>query len=147
MFQEPLARLAREFEACGIPYMVIDGQAVLVHGEPRLTRDIDIALSATTDELDTVLNATQQAGLKTLVENPHEFARDTWVLPSADIRSGIRVDLMLSFTGFEQQAMQRAVDIPMANRPVRVATAEDLVVYSKFLPDVRATLRMHVRSY
>ena len=44
MFQALLARLALELEARSLPYMVIGGQAVLVHGEPRLTRDIDITL-------------------------------------------------------------------------------------------------------
>ena len=44
MFQSLLARLVLELEARGLPYMVIGGQAVLVHGEPRLTRDIDITL-------------------------------------------------------------------------------------------------------
>ncbi len=44
MFQNLLARLGRALERARIPYMVIGGQAVLLHGEPRLTRDIDVTL-------------------------------------------------------------------------------------------------------
>ena len=128
MFQELLARLAREFEARRLPYMVIGGQAVLVHGEPRLTRDIDITLGATTDELDAVVDAAQAAGLKLLITSPREFVRDTWVLPCADTLTGIRVDLMFSFTEYERQAMDRAAPLIIGNSVVRIATAEDLVV-------------------
>lgn len=128
MFQELLVRLANELDACKLPYMVIGGQAVLVHGEPRLTRDIDITLGATTDEFDKVLDAAQKAGLKPLIENPRDFVRDTWVLPCADTRTGIRVDLMFSFTAYEHSAMARAAPVMMNGSEVRVATAEDLVV-------------------
>lgn len=44
MFKELLARLADLLDQKGIPYMIIGGQAVLLYGEPRLTRDIDSGL-------------------------------------------------------------------------------------------------------
>ncbi|MBM3342921.1 MAG: hypothetical protein FJY56_12535 [Betaproteobacteria bacterium] len=128
MFQELLARLAGELDAARLPYMIIGGQAVLVHGEPRLTRDIDITVGATTAELDAVLQAARNAGLHPLVENPIDFVRDTWVLPCSDEKTDIRVDLMFSFTTYEREAMTRAVTITIGNRPVRIATAEDLVI-------------------
>lgn len=39
-----LGALSRALEAGDLPFMVIGGQAVLVHGQPRLTQDIDITL-------------------------------------------------------------------------------------------------------
>lgn len=44
MFQKLLKKIANELSAHNIPYMVIGGQAVLLYGEPRLTKDIDITL-------------------------------------------------------------------------------------------------------
>jgi hypothetical protein len=44
MFQKLLKKIANELNTCNIPYMVIGGQAVLIYGEPRLTKDIDITL-------------------------------------------------------------------------------------------------------
>ena len=44
MFEEILAALSRVLQKRSIPYMVIGGQAVLLYGEPRVTRDIDITL-------------------------------------------------------------------------------------------------------
>ena len=40
MFERLLERIAVEFESRSIPYLIIGGQAVLVHGEPRLTQKI-----------------------------------------------------------------------------------------------------------
>jgi hypothetical protein len=51
MFAEHLAKLARALDARKLPYMLIEGQAVLVHGEPRLTRDMDVTLVVETDKL------------------------------------------------------------------------------------------------
>lgn len=39
MFEAHLAKLAQALDREKIPYMLIGGQAVLVHGEPRLTFD------------------------------------------------------------------------------------------------------------
>ncbi len=46
-----LAALASRLRESGIPFMLIGGQAVLLHGQPRLTEDIDVTLGATPDEL------------------------------------------------------------------------------------------------
>ena len=129
MFGALLERLAREFDGRRMPYMVIGGQAVLVHGEPRLTRDIDITLRLTTDEFAAVLGAIDSAGLKVLVDSPEAFVRDTWVLPCEDVSSGIRVDLMFSFSAYEQQAIARSIAIPMGSTPERFAAVEDLVIH------------------
>jgi hypothetical protein len=129
MFGALLERLGRELDARAMAYMVIGGQAVLVHGEPRLTRDIDITLGLTTDSLGAVLEAIGSVGLEVLVPAPEAFVRDTWVLPCEDASSGIRVDLMFSFSAYEQQAIARSVAIPMGSTLVRFAAVEDLVIH------------------
>ncbi len=128
MFEDLIARLASELTARNLPYMVIGGQAVLIHGEPRLTRDVDITLGITPNELDTVLAAVNRLGLKVLVEAPHAFVHDTWVLPCEDTQSGIRVDIVFSFSQYEQIALARAVRITMGTQSVKFTSAEDLVV-------------------
>ena len=54
MFEDILRRVAQQLEGAGLPYMVIGGQAVLLYGEPRLTKDIDVTLGATLDRLPEV---------------------------------------------------------------------------------------------
>ena len=95
MSRNLLVRLAHALDAARLPYMIIDGQAVLLYGEPRLTRDVDITLGATPDDLERVLSVVGTLGLRLLVEDP-EFVRQTWVLPTLDEESGLRVDFIFS---------------------------------------------------
>ena len=44
MFEELIARIAGELKKADLPYMIIGGQAVLLYGSPRMTKDIDITL-------------------------------------------------------------------------------------------------------
>ncbi|MGH9222268.1 MAG: nucleotidyl transferase AbiEii/AbiGii toxin family protein, partial [Acidimicrobiales bacterium] len=44
-----LARLSQSLEAKDLPFMLIGGQAVLLHGQPRLTEDIDVTLGVELD--------------------------------------------------------------------------------------------------
>jgi hypothetical protein len=44
MFEHLLEKVALALDEAAVPDMVIGGQAVLLHGEPRLTKDIDITL-------------------------------------------------------------------------------------------------------
>ena len=51
MFAQLLERLAVALDRAKIPYMIIGGQAVLLYGEPRLTRDIDVTLGVDVNRL------------------------------------------------------------------------------------------------
>jgi len=146
MFQTLLAKLARALDGAGIPYMVIGGQAVLVHGEPRLTRDIDITLGADSSALTRVLDLAKIIGLTPTVREVEEFVQKTNVLPLSDQPSAIRVDLIFSFTPYEAQAIRRAISLRVLDTPVRFATAEDLIIHKlvagrpRDLEDVRGVV-------
>ena len=128
MFELWLEKIARELDSRGLPYMVIGGQAVLVHGEPRLTRDIDVTLGVGLDRLEVVVAAARFLGLELLVD-PQEFTPQTLVLPCRDTPSGVRVDFILSHSVYERQAIERAKAVALGGYPVKFATAEDLVVH------------------
>lgn len=127
MFTELIVRLAGALDAHDIPYMLIGGQAVLVHGEPRVTRDVDVTLGVDIDRLEDVLRAIGAAKLTPLVE-PGAFVKDTNVLPCQSGDSGIRVDLIFSFSPFERQAIDRAVSRRLGSLDVRFVSVEDLIV-------------------
>ena len=46
-FEALIARIAQALQDRSIPFMLIGGQAVLLHAEPRLTQVIDITLGVT----------------------------------------------------------------------------------------------------
>ena len=109
--------------------MVIGGQAVLLYGEPRLTRDIDITLGIGTEELDRVKRIIKAVGLRTLVENEQEFVHKTMVLPAAEEESGIRVDFIFSYSPYEKQAIERARNVKLGRTSVKFASLEDVVIH------------------
>jgi hypothetical protein len=132
MFEELLVRIAGALKAVDIPYMIIGGQAVLLYGTPRLTKDIDITLGVSTERLDDVTAMSDAIGLKILPEDYRPFVEKTWVLPAKDPGSGIRVDFIFSFTPYERQAIGRANPISLQDTPVLFASVEDVIIHKVF---------------
>ena len=146
MFERLLKKIALQLKRASIPYMVIGGQAVLLYGEPRLTRDIDITLGIGAEELKKVRRISRIIRLKILVKNDKEFVAKTMVLPALDRESGIRVDFTFSYSPYERQAIERAKDIKLGRTSVRFASLEDLVIHKviagrpRDLEDIRSIL-------
>lgn len=109
--------------------MVIGGQAVLLYGEPRLTRDIDITLGATTERLPDILDMVDTLKWRVLVTAPAEFVRERMVLPCLDPPSGIRIDLIFSYSPYERQALKRVRRVKIGKAQVRFASPEDLIIH------------------
>ncbi|MBU1672696.1 MAG: nucleotidyl transferase AbiEii/AbiGii toxin family protein [Actinobacteria bacterium] len=149
MFEEILAGLASRLREAEIPYMVIGGLAVLLYGEPRMTRDIDVTLGVTPDRLADVLRVVESLSLRPLVDDPASFVSRTMVLPVIHERTGVRVDLIFSFTGYESQAIERATRVEVLDEEVCFASVEDLVIHKLFaarprdLEDVVSVLKRH----
>jgi len=146
MFEQLLESVARGLERLGIPYMLIGGQAVLLYGEPRLTRDIDVTLGTGPERLSEVLEWVRGNGWQVLVEAPAEFVGKTMVLPCLEPASGIRIDLIFSFSPYEEQALKRARRVPLSGTEVCFASLEDLIIHKvlagrpRDLEDVRSIL-------
>jgi hypothetical protein len=105
---------------------------VLLHGQPRLTEDIDVTLGVGPDALARVREVCASLGLIVLPQDPEAFVLDTFVLPVRHAPTGIRVDLVFSTTPYEQQAIARATRVMLAGVEVPFATAEDLIVHKLF---------------
>ncbi len=129
MIEKLIQKIAQSLDYEHIPYMIIGGQAVLLYGSPRLTRDIDITLGVDTDKFLLIERICRELGLKVLPENPEEFAKDTKVLPANGPESIIRVDFIFSFTPYETQAMIRTQNVLMNGYPVKFASCEDVIIH------------------
>ena len=127
--------------------MLIGGQAVLLHGTPRLTEDIDITLGADPAALPDLLRACGALGLKPLPVHVDEFVQETFVLPVRHETTRLRVDFIFSSTPYERQAIARAAQVPIGGASVPFASAEDLILHKLFagrprdLEDVRGVVR------
>ena len=154
MFEELLAKLAMALDKHSIPYMIIGGQAVLLYGEPRLTRDIDVTLGIGIDSLSKIISIVTPSpskmakglNLKPLPSEVEDFVKKTMVLPTKDETTGIRVDFIFSFTPYEKQAIQRAREVPIKKAVVKFASPEDVIIHKIFagrardLEDVKSIL-------
>jgi len=146
VFRNLLRKIARGLDKAHIPYMIVGGQAVLLYGEPRLTKDIDITLGVGSDEIEKVRNLATTLNLKVLVNKIEEFVKDTMVLPTIDEKSGIRVDFILSFSYYEKQAIGRANTVRLDKTAVKFASLEDLVIHkiiagrARDIEDVKSVL-------
>jgi hypothetical protein len=112
--------------------MIIGGQAVLLYGTPRMTRDIDITLGIDTDKYSLIEVICKKVRLKILPKNPKSFAQETKVLPAEDTKLRLRVDFIFSNTPYERQAINRAAKVKIKNYLIRFASVEDLIIHKMF---------------
>lgn len=146
MFKDLIKKIAAELARRKIPYMIIGGQAVLLYGEPRLTKDIDITLGVGVEKLPIITAAAEALNLTIETDEVDAFVKDTMVLPVSEAKTGIRVDFIFSFSPYEWQAIKRAPEVMFDNIPVRFAALEDVVIHKVFagrardVEDIKAIL-------
>lgn len=129
MLAKLIRRIAEALDQAKIPYMIIGGQAVLLYGHPRLTRDIDITLGIDTNDFARLSEVCERLELRILPESPSDFVQRTRVLPAEESESRIRVDFIFSFSEYERQAIDRAKQVGMNDYPVRFASCEDIIIH------------------
>lgn len=109
--------------------MVIGGIGVIARGVPRATRDVDITVEGGQLELPALIALLEPLGLTPRVDDAVKFASENQVLLLRHSPSGVDVDMSIAWLPFELDALARATSIEFGGIAVRVATAEDLVIY------------------
>lgn len=122
-----LVDLAAFLDEGGIPYMVIGGFANLYWGFERFTRDIDLAVEVASEALAAFVQQLHKRFVMT-APDPLEFARRNHLIRIAT-KTGVEADLMIAVLPYEQAAIRRAVPVAVGGRPIRLCSAEDLIVY------------------
>ena len=132
--------------------MIIGGIAVIARGVPRDTVDIDAAVWAEGLKVETLLGVLGAAGIVARIPDAEAFAGQHQVLLLRHPASGTPLDVSLAWLPFERDAMDYATTVDFAGVRVRVARAEDLVVYKTVAwrdqdkADVERLLVLHGRS-
>lgn len=124
-----IKNVVKELDKKRIEYMIIGGQAVLIYGEPRLTRDIDITVGTTPERYEDIEKITKDLNLKIIPEKPFDFVKKTMVLPAIDEESGIRIDFIFSFSEYEKTALKRVNKIKIDDTEVCYASVEDVIIH------------------
>lgn len=144
---ELLAALAPVLDRWGRWY-VFGAQAVVIHGVPRFSADVDVTLALRTDEPDRFAEDMSNAGFDLRVPDP-DFVRRTRVMPFVHSATAMPLDVVIAGSGLEDEFLERAVTIDLGGTLVPVIDREDLVIAKvlagrpKDLDDARALWRLH----
>ena len=116
--EEPYLNLLRLFHAEGVEYAVVGGYAVIAHGFPRTTGDLDILVRPTPANAPRIVRALHRFGF---VQGEFEEA-DFLLMPNflSFANDGAWIDLMTSILGVSfEEATADALDIVFGDVPVR----------------------------
>lgn len=125
--RDALQALVRALARSETPFVLVGAQAVIAHGAPRLTGDIDVTVHLSSIDEAALLADLTREGFAVRVDDPIAFAARTRVLPMWHEASGYGVDVMLGGPGLEEAFLARAVERVVEGVAVKVVCAEDLV--------------------
>lgn len=113
-----------------VEYVLIGGLATGFRARPRYTNDIDLILDVPMVVLPSVLESLRDRGFECDVrEIVEEFTRHHMAVLWRD---GVRVDWLKPVLPAYRHVLERAVTEPGPSRPIRVATAEGLILLKLF---------------
>jgi hypothetical protein len=118
--------LLAAFAASGVRYVVVGGYAVIFHGRPRATKDLDLLVELSDENRERVASALLTFGA------PADIASASRVLRPEDVvyfgSPPLRVDILGSASGIEfGEVYARAVEAKLDDVPVRVIALDDLI--------------------
>ncbi len=136
LFEPVLAAL----DAAGVRFVVVGGVAVVLHGHPRMTADLDIVIDLAADPARRAVAALVALGLEPrLPVDPHSFAdpevRQAWadernltVFTMLDPKEPLlEVDLLAEAPIPFEQLWEQAAVVELEGQPVRVASVDHLI--------------------
>jgi hypothetical protein len=126
---EALAAVVAALKSFPAHSMVIGGIAVIAHGVPRQTVDVDATVWGAETELDDLFQALARHGIVPRIPDAHAFARERQVLLLQHEPSGTPLEVSLAWLPFELEAMGRAVTARVGSLEFPIARPEDLIIY------------------
>lgn len=124
-----LAALSAALDELGAPAMIIGGIALIARGVPRHTVDIDATIWADRLDVDRALEVLNTHGIVARIPDARAFALERQILLVRHAPSETPLDISLAWLPFEHEALDRATIVSFSGTRIRVAQAEDLVVY------------------
>ena len=147
---ELLTALAPVLRRWGRWYL-FGAQAVILHGFPRLSFDVDVTLEMTPEERSRFVQEMRDAGFDSVIDDP-EFLHRTRVIPFVHRPTTMPLDLVLAGSGLERDFLRRARPIDVDGTAVPLIDIEDLFIAKilagrpKDMEDARALWRVRGRE-
>lgn len=133
-------------------WYVFGAQAVMVHGRPRLTADVDVTLEIDPREAASFVEEMEDARFHLRVADPGDFVARTSVLPFLHEPTGLPLDVVIASSGLEMGFLDRAVAVDLGGAEFPVLRPEDLIVSKmlagrpKDVEDVEGILRLSMNE-
>lgn len=118
------------FQSRGVKYLVVGGFAVIYHSQPRFTKDMDVFISADTQNAKATYAALAEFGAQLTGMTPEDFTdRNSFFRFGRDPKG---FDILTSIPGVDfDEAWERRVEIVIDTATGQTAnfiSAEDLIV-------------------
>jgi predicted nucleotidyltransferase len=122
--------LCRLFGARSVDFLLIGGQAVIAHGYPRLTKDMDLWVRPSLQNGVRILEALTDFGTPLLSLAPERFADPETIVMLG--REPFRIDLLTHIPGVEfEAAWQRRSSVTLDGVQVPLIGRDDLIANKK----------------
>ena len=108
-----------------VRYLVVGGYAVAFHGYPRYTKDIDVWIEATTDNVQRLIQALRDFGFGALGLQERDFLEPGYTIQLG--RPPNRIDLLTSVHGVDfPVCFESKVSAELAGLVIQVISLEHL---------------------
>jgi hypothetical protein len=134
-------------EALGLEYMIGGSQAVMYHGEPRFTRDIDVVVALGLADLAAFLDRFPAEAFYVDAETAREAVRQAGQFNIIHPASGLKIDVYVSpDTPYDRTRLARRQRLPLgAGVEAYFARPEDIILY-KLLYSRGGESELHLRD-
>jgi len=118
--------LLHELNAAGVRYLIVGGYAVMVHTEPRYTKDLDVWIEPIESNAQNLFVALARFGAPTKDVRPEDFTE-----PDLFFQIGmdpVRIDIMTSVPGLDfVSAWERKVVVDFGGEQAPVLCRDDVI--------------------
>jgi len=111
-----------------IEYVVVGGVAVMYHGVPRTTVDIDIILHFDDDEIPFFVEFLNSNGFSASTEDIRAAFSEKSHSTSFFGKSLLRLDIQGVNSVFDRMTLERATSVDMFGTSIMIGSAEDTIV-------------------
>lgn len=126
--KSPLKDLLSWLKAAKAKGVIVGGVAASLLGRPRFTRDVDALVILDETHWKTFLTSGKKFGFEPRMTNCIKFAQEKRVLLVTHIKSKIDVDIIFAGLPYEEELIDRAVQVKVDTFNVPLPTPEDLIV-------------------
>jgi hypothetical protein len=118
--------LFKAFNGEGVEYLLVGAQAVIIHAQPRYTKDMDVWVRASGENAERVFRALATFGAPLEGVTPRDFTD-----PNLIYQIGVapnRVDIVMSIAGVDFEAgWANRVESTYGGTPIHVIGKDDLI--------------------